>query len=46
MKELIIKTEDNIKIAVNHFSNNFDEVLVICPGWFMTKDSKAFASVI
>ncbi len=45
MKELIIKTEDNIKIAVNHFSNNFDEVLVICPGWFMTKDSKAFMNM-
>lgn len=42
MRELIIKTEDNIKIAVNHFSNNFDEVLIICPGWFMTKDSRAF----
>lgn len=42
MQESILKTEDNVNIAINHFDNGFDEVVIICPGWFMTKDSRAF----
>ena len=42
MKEIRLKTEDNIEIAINHFQNGFDRVLLIFPGWFMTKDCNAF----
>lgn len=42
MQEIFLVTDDNIKIGINHYRNNFEEVLIICPGWFMTKDSRAF----
>lgn len=42
MKEIFLKTEDNIKIAINYINNENESVVIICPGWFMTKDSKAF----
>lgn len=42
MKEIFLTTDDNIKIGVNHYFQGNDSVLIICPGWFMTKDSGAF----
>ena len=42
MKEIFLKTEDNIKIAINYINNENESVVIICPGWFMTKNSKAF----
>lgn len=42
MKEIFFKTKDDVTIAANHFDNGFEEVVLIIPGWFMTKDSKAF----
>ncbi len=42
MEEIKIQTEDGIKVAVNHYKNGFKSVIVIAPGWFMTKDSKSF----
>lgn len=42
MHQLFLKTSDNIKIALNHFKSNNSAVLIIAPGWFMTKDSNAF----
>lgn len=45
MQEIFLKTKDNIKIAINHYSKKRDNVIIICPGWFMTKDSKAFAKL-
>ncbi len=45
MKEIFVKTEDNIKIAFNLYSSGHESVVIICPGWFMTKDSKAFANL-
>ena len=42
MNEKIITTEDNVKIAINHYKNNSDRVVILAPGWFMTKDSKSF----
>lgn len=42
MQELFLKTDDNIKIAINHYNGQNDSVIIICPGWFMTKDSKSF----
>lgn len=44
-KELFLKTQDNIKIAINHFQTDSDEVLIIAPGWFMTKDSESFSQM-
>ena len=45
MNELFLKTEDNIKIAINHYQTGHDTVVIICPGWFMTKDSRAFKTI-
>ena len=45
MKEIKLKTSDNIEIAINHFQYGFDSVLLVFPGWFMTKDSKAFREI-
>ena len=45
MKEIKLNTRDNIKIAVNHYENGFDKVVIIAPGWFMTKDSKSFLEI-
>lgn len=45
MNEKFLKTTDNIKIAINHYNKNRKDVIIICPGWFMTKDSKAFKNL-
>lgn len=42
MKEIFLTTDDNIKIAVNHFENGGKDVVILAHGWFMTKDSKPF----
>ncbi len=42
MQEVFLKTLDNLKIAINHYSQSRDSVIIIAPGWFMTKDSKIF----
>lgn len=41
-KEIFLKTSDGIKIAINLYSKARDSVVIICPGWFMTKDSAIF----
>ena len=46
MQELSLKTYDNITIKINHYSEGKDEVLIICPGWFMTKDSKSVKNLV
>lgn len=45
MREKFLYTNDNIKIAINHYDKGNDNVLIIIPGWFMTKDSKAFLEI-
>lgn len=45
MREIFLKTEDNVKIAINHYENNSDTVVIIAHGWFMTKDSNAFLKI-
>ncbi len=42
MQELTLTTQDGIKIAVNHYEKDTNSVIIIAPGWFMTKDSKSF----
>lgn len=45
MKKIFLTTKDNVKIAANHYDNGFKNVVIIVPGWFMTKDSKAFCDI-
>ncbi len=45
MQEKFLYTNDNIKIAINHYDKGKESVLIIIPGWFMTKDSKAFLKI-
>lgn len=45
MDEIKLKTLDNVTICANHHKSGHDEVIIICPGWFMTKDSKAFVNL-
>lgn len=45
MEEIFLKTSDNIKIAINHYKKGHNEVLILAPGWFMTKDSKSFSQI-
>lgn len=35
-------SSDGIEIAFNQYQTNHDTVLIIAPGWFMTKDANAF----
>lgn len=46
MEEYQLKTDDNHIIAVNMYSTgNRDSVLIIAPGWYMTKDARAFKDI-
>ena len=45
MNEIFLKTEDGVKLALNCYSKNRDEIVIIVHGWFMTKDSKAFSNL-
>jgi alpha/beta superfamily hydrolase len=45
MKEIFLKTEDNIKIAINHYDSGRDTVVIIAHGWYMCKDSKVFKAL-
>ena len=45
MKELTLKTADNIDIAINYYDNGKDEVVIVAPGWCMTKDSVSFKHI-
>lgn len=39
-EELYLKTPDEIKIAINHYKRNREQILIIANGWTMSKDSK------
>lgn len=39
-QELFLTTSDKIKIAINHYRIQADKVVIIAPGWTMSKDSK------
>ena len=45
MNEVKITTKDGVKIAVNHYEKEGDSVIILAPGWFMTKDSKSFKAM-
>lgn len=44
-KEKFLKTEDNIKIAINHYDKERDSVVIIAHGWYMCKDSTVFKAM-
>ncbi len=45
MEKIFLMTPDKIKLALNQYKTGHDKVLIIVHGWFMTKDSRAFASM-
>lgn len=45
MKEVFVKTHDSVNIGFNYYQTGHDAVVIICPGWFMTKDSKSFVNM-
>ena len=45
MQSLKLLTSDNINIEANYYSTGHNEVLIIAPGWCMTKDSKVFKKI-
>ncbi len=45
IEEVKLRTKDNITIAVDHYANGHDGVIVIAPGWCMTKNSNAFSQI-
>ncbi|MBQ8458600.1 alpha/beta fold hydrolase [bacterium] len=44
-KEIVLKAKDNTNIAINYYKQSFDEIVIIAPGWCMTKDSNAFCQI-
>lgn len=45
ISEVFVKTVDNVKIALNLYNTAHCSVVIICPGWFMTKDSRSFSEL-
>ena len=45
MEKINLKTQDNVKIAVNYHIGGHDGVVIVAPGWCMTKDSDAFKRI-
>ena len=45
MKNYNLKAKDKINIAINHYQNCHDKVVIVAPGWCMTKDSSAFCKI-
>ena len=42
LKELFVISQEKIKIAVNHYNSQRKYAVIICPGFFMSKDTKPF----
>lgn len=45
MKNYKVTTKDKIDIAINYYQNGQDKVVIVAPGWCMTKDSNAFCQI-
>ena len=45
MKTCSLITKDKVNIAINHYNNGHEEVVIVAPGWCMTKDSNAFTKI-
>lgn len=45
-KEITLTTSDNVRLRANYYDDcNSDSVVIIAPGWCMTKDSNAFLQI-
>ena len=45
MQNLNLKAKDKTDIAINYYKSGHNEVVIIAPGWCMTKDSDAFKRI-
>ena len=45
MEELKITTDDKVAIAANGYFSDKEEIVIVAPGWCMTKDSQAFRQI-
>ena len=36
----VVRTSDNIAIAYDHYQNGFDSVIIVCPGFYNSKDNR------
>ena len=45
MKAYSLKTRDKVNIEINYYQNGYEEVVIVAPGWCMTKDSNAFVRI-
>ena len=45
MEEIKLLTEDKVEIAVNKYTKGSEGIVIVAPGWCMTKDSKAFKQI-
>ncbi len=45
VNEVFVKTVDNVKIALNLYDTAHRSTVIVCPGWFMTKDSRSFSEL-
>lgn len=45
VKELYLKSKDNNRLAINIISGAKDKVIIICPGFFQSKDTPTFGAI-
>lgn len=45
MKICNLTTKDKVNIEINYYQNGYNEVVIVAPGWCMTKDSNAFCRI-
>lgn len=45
MKIWNLTTKDKVNIEINYYQNGYNEVVIVAPGWCMTKDSNAFCRI-
>lgn len=45
MKVVTLTTKDNIEIAADYYENRNEGIVIVSPGWCMTKDSDAFKRI-
>ncbi len=45
MENYSLKTKDDVEIAINYYNGERDSVVIVAPGWCMTKDSNAFSKI-
>ncbi len=36
----VLRTEDNVSIAYDRYKNGFDSVIIVCPGFYNSKENR------